>query len=85
MLVSQLKIKSRTLHSFENTESFLVHNVDILSDIDLHKMYAMHSLNKNDITLAVRKRRTNRYLYFNRQHLLRGWTSEKEKKSIWIK
>jgi len=63
---------------FLNGDSpFLVHNVDVLSDIDLGEMYQSH-LNSGFLsTLAVKKRETNRYLLFNKENCLVGWENKK--------
>ncbi len=68
---------------FEGEKELLIHNADILSDIDLKKMYIQHLEQKADATLAIRKRKTNRYLLFNSSHQLRGWRSIKEKQTLW--
>jgi NDP-sugar pyrophosphorylase family protein len=46
------------------SESFLVHNVDILSEIDLEALYAAHD-DGCLATLAVREAETDRYLLFD--------------------
>jgi mannose-1-phosphate guanylyltransferase len=53
-------------------EPFLLHNVDVLSDIDLSRMLQVHSNNRALATLAVQKRDTSRYLLFNQQLELCG-------------
>jgi N-acetyl-alpha-D-muramate 1-phosphate uridylyltransferase len=69
---------------FAGSETVLIHNCDILSTIDLNKMYIRHRLEKADVTLAVRSRKTNRYLLFNSQNKLSGWTAKKEQKTLWV-
>lgn len=55
-------------------EPFLVHNVDILSNIDLLKLYQLHLDNPKALaTLLVSKRKTSRYLLFNKENQLCGW------------
>jgi NDP-sugar pyrophosphorylase family protein len=44
---------------------FLVHNVDVLSTIDLARMVQFHAENKALATLAVQNRQTFRYLLFD--------------------
>jgi len=62
---------------FDDGKPFLVHNVDILSNIDLKLLYATH-LNSNPLaTLVVSERKTFRYLLFNNEHRLCGWINEK--------
>jgi NDP-sugar pyrophosphorylase family protein len=53
-------------------EPFLVHNVDVLSTIDLHRMLLFHRENQALATLAVQKRETSRYLLFDEQNELCG-------------
>ncbi|MCX6229911.1 MAG: nucleotidyltransferase family protein [Bacteroidetes bacterium] len=58
---------------FNDNQPFLVCNVDILSDIDLLKLYNQHIENKSLATLAVRNRKTSRYLLFDNNKELCGW------------
>lgn len=56
------------------TEPFLVHNVDILSNLDLRWFAAQHR--PGDLaTLLVSDRSTSRYLLFDEEGLLAGWTN----------
>jgi NDP-sugar pyrophosphorylase family protein len=57
-------------------ESFLVHNVDILCDLDLNLLRDYHMAKKSLVTLVVRNRPTNRYLLFNDMSRLIGWTDK---------
>ncbi len=53
----------------------LVHNADIISDIDLQDMLECHYRTGASITMAVQARPSARHLLFNGQTLrLRGWT-----------
>ncbi len=54
-------------------EPFLVHNVDILSNVDLKELYDQHIASKALATLLVSKRKTSRYLLFNKENRLCGW------------
>jgi len=55
-------------------ESFLVHNVDILSNLDLEAL----TLGEGAFaTLAVSSRKTSRYLLFDNSDRLVGWTNIK--------
>ena len=56
---------------------FLVYNTDIISDINLKVFYEQHCASKAIATLATRNRSTSRYLLFNDQHRLVGWTNIK--------
>jgi NDP-sugar pyrophosphorylase family protein len=53
-------------------EPFLLHNVDVLSTIDLGLMLRFHKENRALATLAVQSRETSRYLLFDEQHQLCG-------------
>jgi NDP-sugar pyrophosphorylase family protein len=54
----------------ESEEPILVHNVDVISTIDLARMAQVHTTNKALATLAVQDRETSRYLLFDeRLHL----------------
>jgi NDP-sugar pyrophosphorylase family protein len=53
-------------------EPFIVHNVDVLSTIDLARMVQSHQENKALATLAVKDRQTLRYLLFDDQLQLCG-------------
>jgi mannose-1-phosphate guanylyltransferase len=53
-------------------EPFLLHNVDVLSTIDFHRMAEFHKQNQALATLAVQERETSRYLLFDEQHQLCG-------------
>lgn len=67
--------KARTF--FENSdEPFLVHNVDILSDIDLKELYNYHLRNGGVATLLASRRKTSRYLLFDSEKKLCGWINK---------
>jgi NDP-sugar pyrophosphorylase family protein len=53
-------------------EPILVHNVDVLSTIDLARMAEVHTANKALATLAVQERKTSRYLLFDEHMQLCG-------------
>lgn len=53
-------------------EPFILHNVDVLSSIDLHRMIAAHKDHDALATLAVQERPTSRYLLFDDQQQLCG-------------
>jgi NDP-sugar pyrophosphorylase family protein len=62
---------------FNNGEPFLVHNVDILSNIDLKELYDYHLSHNGIATVVVSNRDTARYLLFNSNLRLNGWTNIK--------
>ena len=53
-------------------EPFLLHNVDVVSTIDLQHMVQFHKDNQALATLAVQQRETSRYLLFDDQLQLSG-------------
>lgn len=57
-------------------ESFLVHNVDILSDVDLRKLYNYHLQSGSVATLLASRRSTARYLLFDSEKKLCGWINK---------
>ena len=57
----------------QGDEPFLVHNVDILSNVDLKLLYQQHVNNNALATLLVSQRQTSRYLLFNQENKLCGW------------
>lgn len=56
---------------------FLVHNVDVISNLDLKSFFAFHSKSNALATLALRKRESSRYLLFDHTGLLSGWRNAK--------
>lgn len=61
---------------FSGRENVLVHNVDILSDIDLRDVEALHRRNDNLVTLCVSQRKTKRMLEFDANGMLVGRAEE---------
>jgi mannose-1-phosphate guanylyltransferase len=53
-------------------EPFLLHNVDVLSNIDFRRMLEFHAKNQALATLAVQARESSRYLLFDEQLRLCG-------------
>jgi len=62
---------------FDDGKSFLIYNVDILSDIDLRKMHQFHQASDSIATLAVINRITQRYLLVDDENILCGWQNIK--------
>lgn len=62
---------------FFQEEPFLVLNADVVSNLDLQKLYHTHLQNDALATLAVRQRESSRYFLFNSSGLLCGWGNEK--------
>ena len=64
----------KAIHFFD--EPFLVHNADILSNVDLKALYDHHLTSGNDATLLVSPRKTVRYLLFDEGNRLCGWVNK---------
>lgn len=56
----------------ESQEPFILHNVDVISNIDLRRMVDFHLENQALATLAVQDRKTSRYLLFDESSQLFG-------------
>jgi NDP-sugar pyrophosphorylase family protein len=67
---------------FEKEESFVVINVDMLTDMPLSEMIQQHQTNQPLATLAITDRISSRYFLFNTNNQLCGWrnTSTQEEK-----
>jgi len=66
-------------NSFERP--FILHNVDVISTIDLRRMAQFHTENHALATLAVQERETSRYLLFDKQLQLCGRRSGHDQKT----
>jgi NDP-sugar pyrophosphorylase family protein len=61
-------------------EPFLLHNVDVISTIDLERMVQFHKQNTELATLAVQERETSRYLLFDEHLQLCGRRAARDQK-----
>ena len=61
-------------------EPFILHNVDVISTIDLRRMVQFHTQHQALATLAVQDRETSRYLLFDEQLQLCGRRSGRDQK-----
>ena len=64
---------------------FIVHNVDVISAIDLRRMVQVHTDNQALATLAVQDRETSRYLLFDEQLQLCGRRSGRDQKTEFVR
>jgi len=62
-------------------DPFILHNVDVISSIDLERMVEFHRQTKALATLAVQERKSSRYLLFDQQNQLCGRRLVKEEKT----
>lgn len=60
----------------DGNEPFLVHNADILSDINLAELYRHHRESNAEATLLVSQRQTSRYLLLDDVNRLHGWINK---------
>ena len=67
---------------FNDGNPFLVHNVDVITNLDLQDMYESHAGSGALATLAVKTRNTSRYLIFDDKKRLCGWENVKTKEKI---
>ena len=65
----------KALPLFDAESPVLIHNVDILSNIDLAALYYYALQSRADALLLVSQRKTKRYLLFDDEYLLDGWTN----------
>lgn len=61
---------------FSGRDNILIHNVDILSDLDLQAVERHHRSEGNLVTLCVSRRQTKRLLAFDEHMRLRGRADE---------
>jgi len=65
-------------NSENNDEPFLLHNVDVLSSIDLAAMLQLHKESQSLVTIAVQKRQSSRLLLFDEHGSLCGRIAGRE-------
>lgn len=58
-------------------EKFITCNVDILTDLDIHKLLAFHEHRQAFISLGVTNRTSSRYFLFDKEDRLCGWRNIK--------
>jgi NDP-sugar pyrophosphorylase family protein len=64
---------------------FILHNVDVISTMDLRRMVQFHTENQALATLAVQDRETSRYLLFDEQLQLCGRRSGHDQKNEFVR
>ncbi len=70
---------------FNDDQPFLVHNVDVLTNLDYRKLMNFHRRSRSLASLAVRQRDTSRYLLFDTHNLLCGWQSKNTNETILVR
>lgn len=74
----------QALPYFHDTQAVLVHNVDILSDVDLQSYYDGFIRSGDDAWLLTQDRDTSRKLLFDDDNLLIGWKNLKDGHFKWV-
>ena len=69
---------------FKDSKSVLVHNVDIISDVNLRELAAQFIDSDDDAWLMTQDRETNRKLLFDDENMLIGWMNKSEKQFKWV-
>lgn len=69
---------------FDDDKPFLVINVDVITDMSVTDMLDFHIGQNAMASLAVRKRSTSRYLLFDKEMQLSGWTNKKTGQKIMV-
>jgi len=67
---------------FDDGQPFLLHNVDVLTDLDYLHMLRYHNEKQALATLAVRRRKTSRYFLFNDSGQLCGWRNTADGREV---
>ena len=65
----------KALPFFDDGKPFIIWNADIISTVDLTAMLETHVKNDAIATLLTRQRDTTRYLIFDENNVLTGWTN----------
>jgi len=72
LLLADSKTNAAASQGSDRDDGFVVHNVDVLSTIDLGRMVQFHKDNQALATLAVQDRKSSRFLLFDDQLRLCG-------------
>jgi len=70
---------------FFDDSPILVHNVDIISNLNLKEFYQFHLSDDALASLVVSNRESNRYLLFNDDNILCGWQDVKKEEKILVR
>ena len=69
---------------FKDSKAVLVHNVDIISNVNLRDMSQQFLNSKDDAWLLTQDRETNRKLLFDDENMLIGWMNKAEQRFKWV-
>jgi NDP-sugar pyrophosphorylase family protein len=70
---------------FFDDSPILVHNVDIISNLNLKEFYQYHIIDDALASLVVSNRESNRYLLFDDDNVLCGWQDVKKEEKIVVR
>lgn len=69
---------------FKDSKAVLVHNVDIISNVNLGEMSQQFLASGDDAWLLTQDRETNRKLLFDDENQLVGWMNKAEEQFKWV-
>ena len=69
---------------FQKSRTVLVHNVDIISNVNLYDLSQQFLDSKDDAWLLTQDRETNRKLLFNSENQLIGWRNKADGSFKWV-
>lgn len=69
---------------FSPSEPIVIHNVDILSYINIMELVTQHTNSMNLATLAISRRETSRQLLFTPLGQLTGWVNHSSGETLWV-
>ena len=69
---------------FEGEENILIHNVDVITEVDFTELEKHHISKGSMISLCVRERHSTRGLLFDKDNKLCGWTNKTTSQFKWV-
>jgi NDP-sugar pyrophosphorylase family protein len=68
----------------KGTDPILIHNVDIVTDINLDNLIEAHKKSQAFVSLPVRKRESQRHLLYDTNNQLKGWENCKTNEKVFV-
>ena len=69
---------------FKDSKAVLVHNVDIISNVNFYELSQQFLESRDDAWLLTQDRETNRKLLFDTENQLVGWMNKAEEQFKWV-
>ena len=69
---------------FKKSKAVLIHNVDIISDVNFYELSQQFLASGDDAWLLTQDRETNRKLLFDNENQLVGWMNKAEGQFKWV-